>query len=136
MKKTFTKDDEIAVDCKGSLALKKFLVEYALSKNVPVFRDTLEHIREGNGSFPNVTWSNRELCGTYSSSDSMNNGKTWISVEKFMEYCDNWVDCKSVEFRLNNEYTAEINKISKTVKVGCQTFSFEVIEKLYLDYIK
>ena len=128
MKKTFTKDDEIAVDCKGSLALKKFLVEYALSKNVPVFGGTLEHIKSNNGEFPNIAWSCNEVCGTHSTPDNNRYNKTWISVEEFMDYCDNY---KQTTVRLNNEYSAEINTDDKTIKVGCQVISFEAVRELY-----
>lgn len=33
-------------------------------------------------------------------------------------------------FELNEEYTATIDKHNKTVQVGCQTFSFDVLRKL------
>ena len=32
--------------------------------------------------------------------------------------------------QLNSEYTAEINKDTKTVKVGCQTFTFDKVNEL------
>jgi len=39
-------------------------------------------------------------------------------------------DNKRNKLRLNEDYTAEINRDKKVVNVGCQTFSFEVINKL------
>ena len=37
---------------------------------------------------------------------------------------------KTVLFKLNSEYTAEIDKANKIVKVGCQTFSFAKVKAL------
>jgi hypothetical protein len=129
MKKTFSKGCNVAVDCKGSLALKKFLVEYALSKDVSVYDGTLEDVKHGDDQYPNVTWSGGEVCGTHATTpDSC---KTWISVETFMEYCDNWKEHQPIEVKLNGDYTAIIHKEDKVIKVGCQTFSFEIMEQLY-----
>lgn len=33
-------------------------------------------------------------------------------------------------FKLNEEYTATVDKHNKTVQVGCQTFSFDVLREL------
>lgn len=41
------------------------------------------------------------------------------------------LDMCETKIRLNSEYTATIHKDSKTVKVGCQSFSFDVVKELY-----
>jgi hypothetical protein len=42
-----------------------------------------------------------------------------------------WKRKETVQVKLNSEYTAEVDRSSQTVKVGCQTIEFEKIEELY-----
>ena len=42
-----------------------------------------------------------------------------------------WKRKETVQVKLNSEYTAEVDRSSQTVKVGCQTFQFKKIEQLY-----
>jgi len=131
MKKTFSSD--VSVVCRD-LSVKKFLVQYALSKGVPVFNVTRADIIEGIPTYPNLTFSSDEICGTYSGSE--NKSKTWISVDEFMDYCDNWEECQPKPIQLTNDYDAKIDKARKVVRVGCQTISYEVIDALYKEMYK
>ncbi len=38
---------------------------------------------------------------------------------------------KNVKIILNSSHTAEVDKSTKTVKVGCQSFTFDKIKELY-----
>jgi len=130
MKKTFSPN--VSVICRD-LSVKKFLVEYALKKGVPVYASTIHDTREGDGYYPNLTFSVNEICGTYSSlKDPL---KTWISIDEFMEYCDNWEN-QSKEIKLTNDYNAQIDKVNKIVTVGCQKIPYYVIDELYEEMYK
>ena len=131
MKKTFSSD--VSVICRDS-SVKKFLVEYALKKGVPVYQATVEDTKEGTPAYPNLIFSDGEICGTRSGSE--NKSKTWISVDEFMNYCDNWKECNPKTIKLTNDYDAKIDKVNKVVNVGCQTISYEVIDALYKEMYK
>ena len=128
---TFT--NNVAIYCKGSFELKKFLVNYASKKGVSIYGETMRDINVGNElDFPNLIFSNNHIVGTFISPDGTSNrASTWISVDEFITYCDNWKDANNfVTVPLNKEYSATINKKERTVTVGCQKFTFDAIENL------
>jgi predicted nucleic acid-binding Zn ribbon protein len=130
---TFT--NNVAIYCKGSFELKKFLVKYAYEKGVPIYTQTMRDVIDeaGNKSdYPNLIFSNNHIVGTYISPDGTSNrASSWISVDEFLTYCDNWKEANNfVTVPLNKEYSATINKKERTVTVGCQKFTFEAIENL------
>lgn len=101
------------------------LLDYAKSKDVPIYYGSSA---DNFDAYPNITFdSNNQLCGNYANYGDT--GRNWITFEQFFEYCDNWEDNQPVKIKLNSEYTAEI--INGKVKVGCQTFEFDAIKKLY-----
>jgi len=129
---TFT--NNVAIDCKGSFELKKFLVIYASKKGVPVYGETMRDINIGNDlDFPNLTFSNNQIVGTLATPNGESKRVTaWISVDEFLTYCDNWKEANNyVTVPLNKEYGATINKRERTVTVGCQKFTFDAIENLH-----
>jgi hypothetical protein len=128
---TFT--NNVAIYCKGSFELKKFLVNYASKKGVSIYGETMRDINVGNElDFPNLIFSNNHIVGTFISPDGTSNrASSWISVDEFITYCDNWKDANNfVTVPLNKEYSATINKKERTVTVGCQKFTFDAIENL------
>ena len=128
---TFT--DNVAIHCKGSFELKKFLVNYASKKGVPIYGETMRDVNVGNElDFPNLIFSNNHIVGTFISPDGTSNrASSWISVDEFLTYCDNWEEANNfVTVPLNKEYGATINKKERTVTVGCQKFTFDAIENL------
>jgi hypothetical protein len=128
---TFT--NNVAIYCKGSFELKKFLVNYASKKGVSIYGETMRDINVGNElDFPNLIFSNNHIVGTFISPDGTSDrASSWISVDEFLTYCDNWKDANNfVTVPLNKEYSATINKKERTVTVGCQKFTFEAIENL------
>jgi hypothetical protein len=50
-----------------------------------------------------------------------------VNIVRFLSIVDN---LKQTTFTLNEEYSAFINREHQTVKVGCQTFTFNTIRKL------
>ena len=132
MKRTFRSN--VSVVCRDS-SVKKFLVEYALKKGVPVYHATLDDTKEGIPAYPNLIFSDGEICGTRSG-EGADYYKTWLSVDEFMDYCDNWNECQLKTIQLTNDYDAEIDKVDKIVKVGCQTIPYDVIDELYKEMYK
>lgn len=49
-------------------------------------------------------------------------------IEKMMNFVPNFL-------RLNEEYTAVVNREKRVIEVGCQKFTFEKVEELY-NFIK
>jgi hypothetical protein len=129
---TFT--NNVAIHCKGSFELKKFLVNYASKKGVSVYGETMRDVNVGNGEldYPNLIFSNNHIVGTLITPKGESKRVTaWISVDEFLTYCDNWKEANNyVTVPLNKEYGATINKRERTVTVGCQKFTFEAIENL------
>jgi hypothetical protein len=130
MKRTFRSN--VSVVC-CNWEIKNFLLEYALKVGVPVFSDTINDVKEMYDTYPNLTFFRDEICGT---SAGIEDRKNWISVNEFMEYCDNWSASQPVTFKLTNDYDAEIDKTNKIVKVGCQTIPYDVIDALYKEMYK
>ena len=128
---TFT--DNVAIHCKGSFELKKFLVNYASKKRVSIYGETMRDVNVGNElDFPNLIFSINHIVGTLISPDGTSDrASSWISVDEFLTYCDNLEEANNfVTVPLNKEYGATINKRERTVTVGCQKFTFEAIENL------
>ena len=130
---TFT--NNVAIYCKGSFELKKFLVKYAYEKGVPIYLQTMRDVNVGNElDFPNLIFSNNYIVGTFIAPDiwlTSDRVSSWISVDEFLTYCDNWEEANNlVTVPLNKEYGATINKKERTVTVGCQKFTFDAIENL------
>jgi len=130
---TFT--NNVAIHCKGSFELKKFLVNYASKKGVPVYGETMRGVNDDNGEldYPNLIFNNNHIVGTLITPNGESKRVTaWISVDEFLTYCDNWKDANNyVTVPLNKEYGATINKRERTVTVGCQKFTFDAIENLH-----
>ena len=129
---TFT--NNVAIHCNGSFELKKFLVNYAYEKGVPIYTQTMRDVideADNKSDFPNLIFKDY-IVGTYISPDGTSNrASSWISVHEFLTYCDNWEEANNlVTVPLNKEYDATINKRERTVTVGCQKFTFDAIENL------
>ena len=122
--RTFEKGDACAFPTK---AFYNEAFNYAKSKGVPVQEDLFDEYG-GYDSYPNLFFSvlNERIAGTRDLSD-----KKEITIAQFFEYCDNWEKLNPVELQLTRDYKAVINKDDKTVKVGCQTISFDKINELH-----
>lgn len=100
--------------------LFEFLVNYARSKNVPVYEGTN---KDSHNRYPYLYFTNNHFVG------SVKAGFTVVSVEEFIKLCDEW---NNDDVKLNADYTARIDRKNKVVNVGCQQFSFESINNLYV----
>ena len=103
--------------------LFEFLVNYARSKNVPVYEATCKD--SYNAGFRHL-WFNGSIFCEATPSCAINNHKT---VEEFIALCDEWANN---DVKLNDSYTANIDRKNQIVHVGCQQFSFESINNLYV----
>lgn len=123
MKRTFQQNDCIHAP---HPAMQKALIDYAVSKGVPVFEGTIKELDCRHDSqiksWPNLNFNKGELTGSCEDSN--------IEISQFYEYCDNWQACQPVEVKLNDSYTAKINAQHKTVTVGRQTFTAEKVIEL------
>ncbi len=99
-----------------SLGLKP---EYVIGAN-RVGKD--KYFNEFYEKYPNIGINHGEL-----DSFSLNSSERTISIQEFMDKILNGV--QAVEIKLNEKYTAIVG--DGKVKVGCQEFSFDVVEKLY-----
>lgn len=61
-------------------------------------------------------------------SSAINHVDSRIGLEAMIEHLERKRQIS--RFKLNEEYTATIDKHNKTVQVGCQTFSFDVLREL------
>jgi hypothetical protein len=102
--------------------LFEFLVNYARSKGVPVFEGTSKD--SYNNGYIYLWFSGVKFVGATPGYAIPNP----ISVEEFMALCDEWAND---DVKLNNDYTAKIDRKNKVVNVGCQKFSFESINNLH-----
>jgi len=103
----------------------EFLVKYARSKGVPVYEYTQ---RSSYSEFPALIFQDH-ICGAKKEFGTRT--KVNITMEQFFQYCDNWKEAQTHKVVLNDEYIAKIDFECSRVIVGCQNFSFNVIEELY-----
>jgi hypothetical protein len=57
------------------------------------------------------------------------NGYDLVHAEVYLNICG--VEFKTTTVDLNKEYSAVVDHGSRSIKVGCQSFTFEAIENLY-----
>lgn len=124
-KQTFKVDMCVATPSKE---IKESLYKYAKSKGVPVYVDAM--CAEYFEDYRNIVFSGtgNELCGNCSKLDDKT--KTWITIEQFIEYCDNWEECRPKTLKLTDDYTAKLDFQNNIVEVGCQKIDFEKVLQL------
>lgn len=127
MKRTFQQNDCVHAP---HPALQKALIDYAVSKGVPVYRVTNANAGDESYpmSWPNIIFNFHRIMDNLSIEGHPDNN--WITVKEFYEYCDNWKECHRVTVQMNDKYAAKINAQDKTVEVGCQTFTFDKVLEL------
>jgi hypothetical protein len=112
---------------------QKSLIQYASAKGVPVYCGTADELEQRADSYhevwPNLIFVRGELCGNRSLASST--GHTWISVEQFKQYCDNWAALAPFVMRLTDSYSAKVSRAEQVVIVGCQTIPFAKIKEVY-----
>lgn len=121
MKRTFQHKD--LTNPLPNAELYEWLINYAKSKWVPVHEGTNKFYYK---EYPRLAFISNEIngCGTNDL-----HGLNLITIEQFIEYCDNWEEVKGkAHLKLNEEYTAEINREKKQVLFS---ISFEKIDELH-----
>lgn len=112
--------------------MQEFIYNYAISKNVPVFPNSL-HPVNGREKYYN-DWQNISFYLGKLSGDCRKKNTTkvnWLTIEKFIEYCDNWKALQKKEIMLNSNHKAIIYKENKVVDIYGQTFTFDKVKELY-----
>jgi hypothetical protein len=100
--------------------LFEFLINYARSKDVPVYSGSSKSSYiEG---FHHFNFDGEHFSG------NLKPNRKEVSVEEFIALCDEWA---KTDVKLNSNYTAKIDRVHKIVHVGCQQFTFESISNLH-----
>jgi len=120
--KTFTKN--MAVETPTN-SLKHSLLRYAKDKGVPVYTGAFNSDYE---EYPNICFDGNELCGTSSSRKYLGEEKTFITIDEFIKYCDNW---EKQTLQLTSDYKAVVDYSKSIVNVGCQAIPFSKINELF-----
>jgi len=107
----------------------KALLSYASDKNIPIYNKA-DYTPDRYSAYPNLTFLKNELCGS-SHNKRLDIGRDWISIEEFIEYCDNYEKEQPIKLSLTNDYDAVVDKVNKIVNVGCQKIPFSKVEELY-----
>ena len=106
--------------------LKVAAFDYAKSKGVPIY----VNFNREDFTFDGLVYStNKHICGanTFSYNPLME-----ITISKFFEYCDNWLQVHPVTIELNRGLIATIKKDTETVYFsGYFQIKFEKINELY-----
>jgi len=127
--KTFT-GDRITVFCINS-KMQQFLLNYAKLKGVQIYHGerNIDDPKSYFSEWPNLLFSEYGLCGDRSPLTSTNND--FISIETFIEYCDNWLALQKSEIQLNYYHKAIIDKENKVVNISGRIITFDKVEELY-----
>lgn len=118
-----------------SATVTKLLMDLAEDKGWTVCKNFKEeHARiETNGT---LTWPifvfepNYELGENVWGRYKHHGDGEQINLEEMVKCLEKEKKYQISEFKLNKDYTAIIDKHNKTVKVGCQTFSFDILWQL------
>lgn len=107
--------ENFVLDCIDPM-VQLLVIDTLKANGIPVY----EHTNEYDPNFPYLKWDGECLCQT----------TNWKGMEKYSlgQFMNKFMNI-SHTVRLNSEYLATVTK--ENVKVGCQTFSHEVIDKLY-----
>lgn len=130
MKHNFPTDVSIVCTHIHNLKEGKEILHLAVDGECPVYGDVLKTIV--NKKYPRFYWDGDEnsLCQT--SARIGYKGYIWVSLEEFKAFLQGKSKYKTPfkqELKLNSSYTATVSK--DNVKVGCQSFTHDVVKKLY-----
>jgi hypothetical protein len=123
--KTFKAGTKVACYC-PSYEIFNALIQYAKTKGVPIHRGTIADVRVTYSGYKSLQFDGIDVCATCTEVGSPS--KTWISVDEWIKYCDNY---KQDQLVLTAEYTAKIDFENKIVNVGCQKIPFDKVKSLY-----
>ena len=113
-------------DTLANVTAEQWAVIKAIAKanDVPIFRTTLER------EYPCENYAHLSMLqGDLAGNRCIDGSDVALSFETFISKMLGTYKDPNIEVVLNDRHTAIVSKDS--VKVGCQTFSYEVIERLY-----
>lgn len=130
MKHNFPKNVSIGCTLVHNLKQGKEILHLAIDGGCEIYSKTITEIIDKK--YPRFCWddSRQELCLT---SDLINDKNyIWVSFEQFKAFLQGkgkyTVPFKQ-ELQLNSQYKAIVTK--NDIKVGCQSFTHDVVKKLY-----
>jgi hypothetical protein len=121
MKKTLIPSREIMLNSKNE-SIQNLIISMFKVMGIPVYKGTTNY----DSSYPYLMWDGNELtqsreCTSYGDRIMVN------SMEEFMSHFIPGTNTHIVE--ISDRYDAVITK--ESVKVGCQTVSFELVKEIY-----
>ena len=124
MAHNFPKNQEYVIDRVLSLEETKEIFHLCIDNDVPIYEDTLK--KPVDEIYPYIYFSGDLICQTKSDEKKLK-----LTFEEFKDYIQGkGKKLYNQKMTLNSQYEAIITKGG--VKVGCQEFSHDIIEKLYL----
>lgn len=132
MENLFSNDFYVPVP---SIAVKHALYKLAESANLKVNESSWDSDDVVNDilEYPNILWNcrSRHFCGNSTSLlELTDRGSKVITIDELVKAIEHAKrNFKSLQ--LTEKYDAEIDMDARTVKVGCQTVTFDKLKELY-----
>lgn len=130
MKHNFPKGKNIICGQKLSLAQTKEIFKMCIDVDILIYKETLE--KPVDESYPYLVFED-DILTQLINKDRNSNRDLIVSFEEFKAFLRGKGKYKEppkpITLKLNDEYNAEISKSG--IKVGCQIFTHESIDKLY-----
>ena len=103
--------------------------KYLKAIGVPIWNGGKDTAMLWDKEFPYMIWDEEEITASRTSTN-FNDGEIHVNTfEEFIAYFEG-TQAMQTKVRLNGSYRAIIN-LDKTIKVGCETFTFEKMHELY-----
>ena len=114
-----------------TLSQAKTILKLCIDEDIDIYEDVVKF--KVNSNYPNYHYDSNYNIITQNNNDDKNDKYYFVSFSEFCNYIKGkgtkYKQLFKEEIKLNDSYTAIITK--KGITVGCQSFSHEIIEKLY-----
>lgn len=132
MENLFSNDFYVPVP---SIAVKHALYKLAESADLKVSESSWDSDDIANDilEYPNILWNfrSKQFCGNSSSLVELGTrGSKVITIDELVKVIEH-AKCNFKSLQLTKDYNAEIDIDARTVKVGCQTITFDKLKELY-----
>lgn len=109
---------------------------------MPVYPNSLNPVdgrKQNYNSWNNISFFMGMLSGDCK--DKNAEGYNWLTIEQFIEYCDNWKELQSKkieskQLKLNDHYNVLIDYNIKLIYIGGQQITFEKVREIYNECFK
>ena len=132
MENLFSNDFYVPVP---SIAVKHALYKLAESADLKVSESSWDSDDIANDilEYPNILWNfrSKHFCGNSTSLVELDTrGSKVITIDELVKVIEH-AKCNFKSLQLTKDYNAEIDIDARTVKVGCQTITFDKLKELY-----